>query len=58
MTKNIAIMVCGILAVGIFGGFVGDLIAPDGPGTMMGFVGGALGFVCARLWLGERKNLN
>ncbi len=55
--KRVAIWVCGILACGIFGGLVGSNLDFSN-GGFFGFLGGALAFTCARLWLAEAAPKN
>lgn len=58
MGRRIGIWVSGTLAASIFGALVGFAIEggsyANAP-TAFGFIGGALAFVCFRLWIGESR---
>jgi hypothetical protein len=56
---KVVLWICGILACGIFGGFVGSLVVgpldSDSLSPVLGFIAGAAAFTGERLWYGERK---
>jgi hypothetical protein len=51
--RTAAIWIFGLLACGIFGGVVAELLG-NGNGPI-GIVGGMCAFACLRLWLGGAK---
>jgi hypothetical protein len=54
LIKTVILWVSGIVASGIFGMLVGSRFG-DGQIALLGGVGGAAAFTCARIWWGERR---
>lgn len=55
MTKTV-IWVSGVVASVTIGGALGTVINPYGPAYVIGALGGASAFICARLWLSEARS--
>jgi hypothetical protein len=57
MARAIAIWCFGIMAAGIFGGYITVRLSNsfDDVTAIFGFFAGASAFACARLWLTERR---
>jgi hypothetical protein len=55
--RTIGIWVSGLLASGIFGAALGSFLVSNsnGDAALWGFFAGFLGFICLRLWLGEKS---
>ena len=50
---TILIWLSGLVAFACIGTTLGYALRPGSIGARDGFIGGAAGFVCLRLWLGE-----
>lgn len=55
MARTVTIWITGLLASMTTGAAVGCLLNPYGDQFVFGWIGGAAGFTCLRLWLAEAR---